>query len=96
MSSEYLATCLWSTLQLKRNAFCAAASCCTTRKRIIHIFFLFYLFLVEVILQMSAIEEITGVCRYVASGPLVRSSYRAGEFFIQAMIEEDKRKQHAV
>lgn len=26
--------------------------------------------------------------RYVASGPLVRSSYRAGEFFIQAFLEE--------
>ena len=28
-------------------------------------------------------------CRYVASGPLVRSSYRAGEFFIEAMLERD-------
>ena len=28
--------------------------------------------------------------RYVASGPLVRSSYRAGEFFVEAMIKEDK------
>ena len=27
--------------------------------------------------------------RYVASGPLVRSSYRAGEFFIEAMIKKD-------
>ncbi len=27
--------------------------------------------------------------RYVASGPLVRSSYRAGEFFIRTAIEED-------
>jgi lipoic acid synthetase len=25
--------------------------------------------------------------RYVASGPLVRSSYRAGELFIKGMIE---------
>jgi hypothetical protein len=25
----------------------------------------------------------------VASGPLVRSSYRAGEFFIEAMIQAD-------
>ncbi|CAL5224299.1 g6965 [Coccomyxa viridis] len=33
-------------------------------------------------------EEIIGF-RYVASGPLVRSSYRAGEFFIEAMIEHD-------
>ncbi len=27
--------------------------------------------------------------RYVASGPFVRSSYRAGEFFIKAVIEKD-------
>ena len=26
--------------------------------------------------------------RYVASGPLVRSSYRAGEFFVKAFLEE--------
>ena len=36
---------------------------------------------------------VTGVvafaARYVASGPLVRSSYRAGEFFIEAMIKKD-------
>ncbi len=30
--------------------------------------------------------------RYVASGPLVRSSYRAGEFFIRAIIESDARR----
>ncbi len=30
--------------------------------------------------------------RYVASGPLVRSSYRAGEFFIRTAIEEDTRR----
>jgi lipoic acid synthetase len=30
--------------------------------------------------------------RYVASGPLVRSSYRAGEFFIRTAIEEDARQ----
>ena len=30
--------------------------------------------------------------RYVASGPLVRSSYRAGEFFIEAMIKGDAAK----
>jgi lipoic acid synthetase len=29
--------------------------------------------------------------RYVASGPLVRSSYRAGEFFIRNLIESDAR-----
>ncbi len=28
--------------------------------------------------------------RYVASGPMVRSSYKAGEFFINAMIDEDE------
>lgn len=32
--------------------------------------------------------------KYVASGPLVRSSYRAGEFFVEAMIR--KRKNEAV
>ncbi|KAL3684387.1 hypothetical protein R1sor_002409 [Riccia sorocarpa] len=30
--------------------------------------------------------------RYVASGPLVRSSYRAGEFFVESMIREERRK----
>jgi lipoyl synthase len=30
--------------------------------------------------------------RYVASGPLVRSSYRAGEFFIKTAIESDTRR----
>jgi lipoic acid synthetase len=29
---------------------------------------------------------------YVASGPLVRSSYRAGEFFMKGMIEKRKRQ----
>lgn len=29
--------------------------------------------------------------RYVASGPLVRSSYRAGEFYIRSVIESDNR-----
>ncbi|EIE19748.1 Lipoyl synthase [Coccomyxa subellipsoidea C-169] len=36
-------------------------------------------------------EEVVGF-RYVASGPLVRSSYRAGEFFIEAMIKGDAAK----
>ena len=31
--------------------------------------------------------------RYVASGPLVRSSYRAGEFFIRTAVENDARSQ---
>ncbi len=35
-------------------------------------------------------EETVGF-RYVASGPLVRSSYRAGEFFVEAMIKQDRR-----
>ncbi|XP_068654588.1 lipoyl synthase, chloroplastic-like [Aristolochia californica] len=30
--------------------------------------------------------------RYVASGPLVRSSYRAGELFVQTMVKEEKAK----
>ena len=30
--------------------------------------------------------------RYVASGPLVRSSYRAGEFFIRAALEKDAKQ----
>ena len=34
-------------------------------------------------------EEVVGF-RYVASGPLVRSSYRAGEFFTEAMIGQDR------
>ena len=32
---------------------------------------------------------------YVASGPLVRSSYRAGEFFMKGMIEKQRREQAA-
>jgi lipoic acid synthetase len=28
--------------------------------------------------------------RYVASGPLVRSSYKAGEFFLESMIHKDR------
>jgi len=28
--------------------------------------------------------------KYVASGPLVRSSYRAGEFFIRSVMERDR------
>uniref|UniRef100_A0A0D6R2K7 Lipoyl synthase, mitochondrial n=1 Tax=Araucaria cunninghamii TaxID=56994 RepID=A0A0D6R2K7_ARACU len=30
--------------------------------------------------------------RYVASGPMVRSSYKAGEFYIKSMIEADREK----
>ena len=32
---------------------------------------------------------------YVASGPLVRSSYRAGEFFIRSTIEDDRRRRQS-
>jgi lipoic acid synthetase len=28
--------------------------------------------------------------RYVAAGPLVRSSYKAGEFYVKSMIENDR------
>ncbi|CAI5478107.1 unnamed protein product [Closterium sp. Yama58-4] len=31
--------------------------------------------------------------RYVAAGPMVRSSYRAGEFYIKAMLEGDRKRQ---
>ena len=30
--------------------------------------------------------------RYVASGPMVRSSYKAGELFVEAMMDEDEEK----
>eukprot|EP00227_Mantoniella_beaufortii_P019226 CAMPEP_0197577420 /NCGR_PEP_ID=MMETSP1326-20131121/2055_1 /TAXON_ID=1155430 /ORGANISM="Genus nov. species nov., Strain RCC2288" /LENGTH=500 /DNA_ID=CAMNT_0043140489 /DNA_START=80 /DNA_END=1582 /DNA_ORIENTATION=- len=36
-------------------------------------------------------EEVVGF-RYVASGPLVRSSYKAGEFFIETMLRGDEEK----
>ena len=36
-------------------------------------------------------QEVVGF-RYVASGPMVRSSYKAGEFFIEAMIHSDTSK----
>jgi lipoic acid synthetase len=41
--------------------------------------------------RYRAIGERLGF-RYVASGPLVRSSYRAGEFFIRTAVEEDARQ----
>jgi len=34
--------------------------------------------------------------RYCASGPLVRSSYKAGEFFLKNMVREKKREREAV
>ena len=39
-------------------------------------------------------EDVVGF-RYVASGPLVRSSYKAGEFFIESMLREDRKKEVA-
>ena len=36
-------------------------------------------------------EETIGF-KFVASGPLVRSSYRAGEFFVDAMIRGERAK----
>jgi lipoic acid synthetase len=44
----------------------------------------------ETFAEYQAIAEEMGF-RYVASGPLVRSSYRAGELFIKGMIEERRR-----
>ena len=38
-------------------------------------------------------EEVVGF-RYVASGPLVRSSYKAGEFFIESMLREDAKREN--
>jgi lipoic acid synthetase len=37
-------------------------------------------------------QDVVGF-RYVASGPLVRSSYKAGEFFVEAMIRGDKKQE---
>ena len=34
--------------------------------------------------------------RYVASGPMVRSSYKAGEFYLKAMVQDDMKKTEAV
>ena len=39
-------------------------------------------------------EEVVGF-RYVASGPLVRSSYKAGEFFIESMLRKDQLEREA-
>jgi len=44
--------------------------------------------------RYRAIGEELGF-RYVASGPLVRSSYRAGEFFIKTVIENDSSIRHS-
>ena len=34
-------------------------------------------------------------CRYVASGPLVRSSYKAGELFMESMLREKKKEKRS-
>ena len=33
--------------------------------------------------------------KYVASGPLVRSSYKAGEYFIKNLLNQQRTQQHA-
>eukprot|EP00775_Hariotina_reticulata_P006058 gene6058-6296_t len=35
-------------------------------------------------------KDTTVMFKYVASGPMVRSSYKAGEFFLEAMIHDDR------
>lgn len=45
--------------------------------------------LAHLILTSVVLTPVSLACRYVASGPLVRSSYRAGEFFVEAMIKDD-------
>ena len=45
-------------------------------------------------LAYRAIGERLGF-RYVASGPLVRSSYRAGEFYIRAAVEGDAKREQS-
>jgi len=47
----------------------------------------------EIFEQLKEYGESIGFA-YVASGPLVRSSYRAGEYFIKNILK-DKRKQEA-
>lgn len=44
--------------------------------------------------EWQAIAEAMGFL-YVASGPLVRSSYRAGEFFMKGIVEKNRKNQHA-
>jgi lipoic acid synthetase len=34
--------------------------------------------------------------RYVASGPLVRSSYRAGEFYLAALLKEQDKERESL
>jgi lipoyl synthase len=41
--------------------------------------------------QWKQVAESLGF-KYVASGPLVRSSYKAGEFFIKALLEKEREK----
>jgi hypothetical protein len=37
----------------------------------------------------TGLSDCVTVPRYVASGPLVRSSYRAGELYLKGMLEGD-------
>lgn len=34
--------------------------------------------------------------KYCASGPLVRSSYKAGEFFIEAMVKQNREERQTI
>jgi hypothetical protein len=47
-----------------------------------------YLQLCTATVASGVLTRVSLACRYVASGPLVRSSYRAGEFFVEAMIKD--------
>ena len=48
-------------------------------------------------LTATAIRACVSLCgfRFVPSGPLVRSSYKAGEYFIENMIKSDREKVRA-
>jgi lipoic acid synthetase len=45
----------------------------------------------EAFAQYKEIADEMGF-RYVASGPLVRSSYRAGEFYLKSLVEKQKKQ----
>lgn len=49
-----------------------------------------YYNVVELIITFLNYAFVNQGFRYVASGPMVRSSYKAGEFYIKSMIESDR------
>lgn len=53
-----------------------------------------YVWRMLVFVRASSSERMI-LCRYIASGPLVRSSYKAGEFFLEAMIRQDQQPRAA-